>query len=316
MEPELFDKHIPELINEQEKEIKQSTKVKQDPVKVTINVPLGGPLAGPAAAAPPAAPLAPPRVVAPAVRPRTAPVHLPVFDSSSSDEAIPNLFDENSSSDENLADLNLDAEQIARIPVDPLIADEIRQEEPEVRVPLVSSSSDDEMFSPLQQPQPSIVPLDIESPPETREDQFALTDRKLRARTYHPKRQPEKSAFKSPEYQKKIVQGFKITRQIWLHDEDRTNPYLTNQVRRSGSPRPKNARARLEQEEKREAIKASAQAAKQSNTPSRETKLDQIRASIAKYSGKKPSSSANKPLTRSQTKKLFTRLFKSKLKSF
>ena len=42
--------------------------------------------------------------------------------------------------------------------------------------------------------------------------------------------------------------------------------------------------------------------AKQSNTPSRETKLDQVRASIAKYSGKKPSSSANKPVTRSQTK--------------
>ena len=77
MEPDLIDKHIPELINEQEKEIKQSTKVKPDPVRVTINVPLGGPLAGPAAAAPPAAPLAPPRVVAPAVRPRTAPVHIP-----------------------------------------------------------------------------------------------------------------------------------------------------------------------------------------------------------------------------------------------
>ena len=45
MEPDLFDKHIPELINEQEKEIKQATKVKQDPVKVTINVPLDGPLA-------------------------------------------------------------------------------------------------------------------------------------------------------------------------------------------------------------------------------------------------------------------------------
>ena len=113
--------------------------MKPDPVTVTINVPLGGPLAGPAAAAPPAAPPAPPRIVAPAVRPRTAPVQLPVFDSSSSDEAIPNLFDENISSDENLADLNLDAEQIARIPVDPLIADEIRQQEPEVRVPLVSS---------------------------------------------------------------------------------------------------------------------------------------------------------------------------------
>ena len=86
-----------------------------------------------------------------------------------------------------------------------------------------------------------------------------------------------------------------------LHEEDRTNPYLTNQVRRSGSPRPKNARARLEQEEKREA-KASAQASKQSNTPSRETKLDQVRASIAKYSGKKASSSVNRPVTSSQTK--------------
>ena len=87
MEPDLFDKHIPELINEQENEIQQSKKAKQDPVRVTIIVPLGGPLAGPVAA-PPAGPLAPPRVVAPAVRPRTAPVHLPVFDSSSSDEAI------------------------------------------------------------------------------------------------------------------------------------------------------------------------------------------------------------------------------------
>ena len=87
-----------------------------------------------------------------------------------------------------------------------------------------------------------------------------------------------------------------------MHKEDRTNPYLTNQDRRSGSPGPKNARARLEQEEKPEAIKASAQASKQSNTPSRETKLDQVRASIAKYSGKKPSSSVNRPVTRSQTK--------------
>ena len=303
MEPDLFDKHLPELINEQEKETKQATKEKQDPVRVTINVPLGGPLAGSAVAAPPAAPSAPPRVIAPAVRPRTAPVHHPVSDSSSSDEALPNLFGENSSSDENLADLNLNAEQIARIPIDPLIADEIRQQEPEFRVPLVSSSSDDEKFLPAQQPQPSIEPFDSDSPPETRGEQFALTDRKLRARPYHPKRKPEKSAFKSPEYQqKKNVQGFKITRQIWLHDEDRTNPYLTNQVRRSGSPRPKNARARLEQEEKREAIKASAQASKQSNTPSSETKLDQVRASIAKYSGKKSSSSTNKPVTRSQTK--------------
>ena len=87
MEPDLFDKHIPELISEQEKQSIQSKTVKPDPVRVTINIPLGGPAAGPAAAAPlPAQP----RVVAPAVRPRTAPVHLPVFDSSSSDKAIPN----------------------------------------------------------------------------------------------------------------------------------------------------------------------------------------------------------------------------------
>ena len=91
-----------------------------------------------------------------------------------------------------------------------------------------------------------------------------------------------------------------------MQDEDRSKPYPINQVRRSGSPRPKNARARLEEEEKREAIKASAQAAKQSNTSSRETKLDQVRSSIEKYSGKnsgkRPSSSENKPVTRSQTK--------------
>ena len=93
MEPDLFYKHFPELIIEQGQERQQSKTVKQDPVKVNINVPLGIPLAGPAAAAPPAVPLAPPRVAAPAIRPRTAPVHLPLFDSSSSDEAIPNLFE-------------------------------------------------------------------------------------------------------------------------------------------------------------------------------------------------------------------------------
>ena len=116
-----------------------------------------------------------------------------MFDSSSSDEAVPNLFEENSSSNENLADPNLDAEGIARIPVNPLIADEIRQQQPEVRVPLVSSSSDDEMFPPLQQPQPAIVPFEIGSPPETHEEQFAFTERKLRARLFHPKRKQEKS---------------------------------------------------------------------------------------------------------------------------
>ena len=87
-----------------------------------------------------------------------------------------------------------------------------------------------------------------------------------------------------------------------MHKEDRTNPYLTNQVRRSGSARPNNARSRLEQEEKREAIKASAQASQQSNTPSSETKLDQVGASIAKYSGKNSSSPVNRPVTRCQTK--------------
>ena len=55
------------------------------------------------------------------------------------------------------------------------------------------------MFSPPQQSQPAIVPLDVESPPETHEEQFALTTTKLRARPYNPKRKPEKSAFKSPE---------------------------------------------------------------------------------------------------------------------
>ena len=191
MEPDLFDNHIPELISDQEKETHQSKTVKPDPVRVTINVPLGGPAVGPAAVAPPAPPLA-----APAVRPRKAPVHLPMFDSSSSDESTPNLFEKNSSSDENLADLKLDAEQIARIPVDPLIADEIRQQQPEVRVPLVSSSSDDEMFSPSQQLQPAIVPLDVWSPPETREEQYALNERKIRAQPFHPKRKPEKKKFK------------------------------------------------------------------------------------------------------------------------
>ena len=71
MEPDRFDKHIPELIGEQEKEKYQSKTVKPDPVRVTINVPLGEPVAGPAAAAPPAPPPAPPRIAAPAVRPRT-----------------------------------------------------------------------------------------------------------------------------------------------------------------------------------------------------------------------------------------------------
>ena len=76
------------------------------------------------------------------------------------------------------------------------------------------------MFSPSQ---PAIVPLDAESPPETREEQYALNERKIRARPYHPKRKPEKSAFKSPEsyQQRKIIRGFKLEREIMLHKEDR-----------------------------------------------------------------------------------------------
>ena len=72
------------------------------------------------------------------------------------------------------------------------------------------------MFLPSQQPQPATVPLDVESPPETHEEQFALTERKIRARLYNPKRKPEKSAFKSPEnyQQRKNVCGLKIDRQI------------------------------------------------------------------------------------------------------
>ena len=88
------------------------------------------------------------------------------------------------------------------------------------------------------------------------------------------------------------------------HEENRIKPYLTNQVRRSGSPRPKNARAGFEQEEKREALKASAQASKQSNTPSRETKLDQVRASIAKYSGEKAQQFSKQTSNQISNKKL------------
>ena len=86
-----------------------------------------------------------------------------------------------------------------------------------------------------------------------------------------------------------------------MHQEDRRNPHELEQVRRSGSPRPLNARNRLKQEAKREAIKESAQAAKQSNTPSRETKSDKVRARIAQYSRKKPTSPVKRPVTRSQT---------------
>ena len=131
-----------------------------------------------------------------------------MFDSSSLDKAIQNLIEENSSSDENQADLNLDCDQTARIPVDPLIADKIRQQQPEDRVPLVSSSSDDETFSTLQQPQPAIVPIDIESPPKTREDQNALNERKIRARPYTQNENQKKVHF----YHQKVINNKKNTR--------------------------------------------------------------------------------------------------------
>ena len=51
-------------------------------------------------------------------------------------------------------------------------------------------------FPPLQQPQPTIVKIDIDSTPETHEEQFDLYERKIRARPFHPKRKPEKSSFK------------------------------------------------------------------------------------------------------------------------
>ena len=52
MEPDLFDKHISELINEREKGTEKTKTVMPDPVRVAINVSLGGPLAGPTAPPP------------------------------------------------------------------------------------------------------------------------------------------------------------------------------------------------------------------------------------------------------------------------
>ena len=80
------------------------------------------------------------------------------------------------------------------------------------------------MFASARHSQPSIVPFDIESPPETHEEQFALTDRKIRARPYNPKLKTEKSAFKPLDYQqRKNVRGFKLDRQIMLHEEPLPN---------------------------------------------------------------------------------------------
>ena len=83
-----------------------------------------------------------------------------------------------------------------------------------------------------------------------------------------------------------------------MHKRDQSN--VIDQSRRSGSPKTRNASARLEQGEKREA----SQSAKQSNTPSRDTSLHQFRASIAHHSRQKTRSSANRPVTKSQTKNL------------
>ena len=95
MEQDLFDKHIPGLITKPEDPKEKTKAVTTDPDRVTINVHLGGPLAGPVAPADPAisAPTpSPPRAAVPAARARTAPVHLPVMESSSSDESVPYLF--------------------------------------------------------------------------------------------------------------------------------------------------------------------------------------------------------------------------------
>ena len=75
------------------------------------------------------------------------------------------------------------------------------------------------MFPPLEQTFSAIVPLDIESPPEAGGEQFALTERKIRAQPHHPRRKPEKGAFKSAEkyHQQKNIRGFKIERVIILH---------------------------------------------------------------------------------------------------
>ena len=96
---------------------------------------------------------------------------------------------------------------------------------------------------------------------------------------------------------------------------NKIDPRLTNKVGRSAAILDRKMHALdWSKNKKGEAIKASAQASKQSNTPSTGTKCDQVKSSIAKYSGRKPSSSVNRPVTRSQTKKLFTRLIKLKLK--
>ena len=97
--------------------------------------------------------------------------------------------------------------------------------------------------------------------------------------------------FKPPEResQQNSLRGFHFVKTTSLLTEDRSNAYLADQIRRSGIPVRRNSRARSEQE-KRKAIKAPVQLAKQSNTQSRETKLDQVRASIVKHSGKNSSS--------------------------
>ena len=177
MKQDLFDKHIPGLITKPEDPKEETKAVITD--RVTINVHLVGPLAGPVAKADPAisAPTpSPPRAELPAARPRTAPVLLQVFESSSSEESVPYLFRDERSSNENLANLILYTAYIARIPVEPLIADNICQQQPEICVSLVSSSS-----SVGKQSQPvAVAPHDIESALQTREQQYQMSENKLR----------------------------------------------------------------------------------------------------------------------------------------
>ena len=125
--------------------------------------------------------------------------------------------------------MNLDAEQIVSIPVDPLIADKTREQQPEVRVPLVSTSSDDGLFPPLQQPQLTKAPFDFESPPETYEQQYAWNERKIRARSFQPKRKSQKISIKSQErnqqQKQKLVRGFRLKKSHFIKktEEIRTN---------------------------------------------------------------------------------------------
>ena len=107
------------------------------------------------------------------------------------------------------------------------------------------------MFSTLQQPQPTIVLFNFESPPELQEEQFVLTERKLRTRPILQNGNREKVHLNCQRITNRKNTWLQNRKKIKLHQENRRNPYQPDQVRRSGSPTPRNARTRLEQKEKR-----------------------------------------------------------------